>query len=101
MRQVEQVAPTGAPVLILGETGTGKEVVARAIHSRSRRHAGPFLRVNCGAIPPELVDSELFGHEKGSFTGAVRRQTGRPPWRPSSNWTPAMPLPGGRWQIAR
>ena len=58
-------------MLVLGETGSGKEVVARAIHGRSRRAAGPFLRVNCGAIPPELVDSELFGHERGSFTGAV------------------------------
>ena len=64
------------PVLILGETGTGKEVVARAVHSRSGRAAGPFLRVNCGAIPPELVDSELFGHERGSFTGATARRQG-------------------------
>src|SRR5262245_29836048 len=71
MDQVELVSPSDVPVLIMGETGSGKEVVARAIHTRSRRHAGPFLRVNCGAIPPELVDSELFGHEKGSFTGAV------------------------------
>ena len=76
MAQVEQVAPTDAPVLILGETGSGKEVVARAIHARSRRGAGPFLRVNCGAIPPELVDSELFGHERGSFTGAVNLRRG-------------------------
>jgi transcriptional regulator with GAF, ATPase, and Fis domain len=57
--------------LILGETGSGKEVVARAIHTRSARASKPFLRVNCGAIPPELIDSELFGHERGSFTGAV------------------------------
>ncbi len=76
MERVEQVAPTDAPVLILGETGSGKEVVARAIHTRSRRVAGPFLRVNCGAIPPELVDSELFGHEKGSFTGAIAARQG-------------------------
>jgi transcriptional regulator with GAF, ATPase, and Fis domain len=61
---------------VLGETGTGKEVVARAIHQRSRRASGPFLRVNCGAIPPELVDSELFGHERGSFTGAVGERKG-------------------------
>ncbi len=71
MDAVRQVAATDAPVLILGETGSGKEVVARAIHTRSHRAAGPFLRVNCGAIPPELIDSELFGHERGSFTGAV------------------------------
>jgi transcriptional regulator with GAF, ATPase, and Fis domain len=63
-------------VLILGETGSGKEVVARTIHNRSRRAAGPFLRINCGAIPPDLVDSELFGHERGSFTGAVGERKG-------------------------
>jgi transcriptional regulator with GAF, ATPase, and Fis domain len=71
MEQVELVAHSDVPVLILGETGSGKEVVARAIHNRSPRAAKPFLRVNCGAIPPELIDSELFGHEPGSFTGAV------------------------------
>jgi transcriptional regulator with GAF, ATPase, and Fis domain len=76
MRQVEQVAPTDTPVLIFGETGSGKEVVARAIHERSDRANGPILRVNCGAIPPELVDSELFGHERGSFTGAVAQRSG-------------------------
>jgi transcriptional regulator with GAF, ATPase, and Fis domain len=76
MRQVEQVAPTAAPVLILGETGSGKEVVARAIHDRSPRRRGPILRVNCGAIAPELVDSELFGHERGSFTGAQSQRRG-------------------------
>jgi len=76
MERVEQVAPTNAPVLILGETGTGKEVIARAIHARSTRRDGPIVRVNCGAIPPELVDSELFGHEKGSFTGAVNTRKG-------------------------
>jgi hydrogenase-4 transcriptional activator len=76
MRQVEQVAHTSAPVLILGETGSGKEVVARAIHERSPRAQGPILRVNCGAIPPELVDSELFGHERGSFTGAAHQRSG-------------------------
>jgi transcriptional regulator with GAF, ATPase, and Fis domain len=70
MERVALVAKADVPVLIFGETGSGKEVVARAIHRQSRRAAGPFLRVNCGAIPPELVDSELFGHEKGSFTGA-------------------------------
>ncbi|MCO5762371.1 MAG: sigma-54 dependent transcriptional regulator [Chromatiaceae bacterium] len=76
MRGVELVAPAAAPVLILGETGSGKEVIARAIHGRSARAQGPFLRVNCGAIPPDLVDSELFGHEKGSFTGAGARRLG-------------------------
>jgi transcriptional regulator with GAF, ATPase, and Fis domain len=76
MEQIELVAPSDAPVLVLGETGTGKEVVARAIHQRSRRASGPFLRVNCGAIPSELVDSELFGHERGSFTGAVGERKG-------------------------
>jgi transcriptional regulator with GAF, ATPase, and Fis domain len=76
MEQIDLVARSDAPVLVLGETGSGKEVVARAIHNRSRRSAKPFLRVNCGAIPPELVDSELFGHEKGSFTGAVNIRKG-------------------------
>jgi transcriptional regulator with GAF, ATPase, and Fis domain len=76
MEQIELVARSNAPVLILGETGSGKEVVARAIHSRSPRAEKPFLRVNCGAIPPELVDSELFGHERGSFTGAVSVRKG-------------------------
>ncbi len=76
MERVEKVAPTDAPVLILGETGSGKEVIARAIHARSPRARGPIVRVNCGAIPTELVDSELFGHEKGSFTGALNTRRG-------------------------
>ena len=76
MHRVDLVARADTPVLILGETGSGKEVVARAIHGRSRRAAGPFLRVNCGAIPPELADSELFGHERGSFTGASAQRKG-------------------------
>jgi len=76
MNRVEQVAGTDAPVLLLGETGTGKEVVARAIHEQSRRRQGPMQRVNCGAIPPGLVDSELFGHQRGSFTGAVASRAG-------------------------
>lgn len=70
MERAALVARADVPVLLLGETGSGKEVVARAVHRQSRRVDGPFLRVNCGAIPAELVDSELFGHEKGSFTGA-------------------------------
>lgn len=76
MERAEQVARTDVPVLILGETGSGKEVVARSIHQRSPRKNGPFLRVNCGAIPPELIDSELFGHERGSFTGATGLRKG-------------------------
>lgn len=76
MEGTRQVAPTDAPVLILGETGSGKEVVARAIHAHSRRARGPVVRVNCGAIPNELIDSELFGHERGSFTGAVALRKG-------------------------
>lgn len=76
MERVEQVAKTDAPVLVLGETGSGKEVIARAIHARSRRARGPIVRINCGAIPSELIDSELFGHERGSFTGAVATRKG-------------------------
>ncbi len=76
MAAVRKVARTDSPVLILGETGTGKEVVARAVHQQSPRAKGPFLRVNCGAIPHELIDSELFGHERGSFTGAVATRRG-------------------------
>jgi hydrogenase-4 transcriptional activator len=76
IERVEQVAPTDVPVLLLGESGSGKEVVARAIHVHSPRASGPMLRVNCGAIPAGLVDSELFGHERGSFTGAVQSRQG-------------------------
>ena len=76
MERVDQVAQTDVPVLLIGETGTGKEVVARAVHARSRRAAAPVVRVNCGAIPADLVDSELFGHEKGAFTGAVAQRQG-------------------------
>src|SRR5437870_3199326 len=77
LAQVEKVAPTVSTVLILGETGTGKELIARAIHSRSKRAARAFIRVNCAAIPPPLVASELFGHERGAFTGALQRRLGR------------------------
>jgi transcriptional regulator with GAF, ATPase, and Fis domain len=76
MERVQLVAESDIPVLILGETGTGKEVVSRAIHARSKRADGPFIRVNCGAIPSELIDSQLFGHEKGSFTGASDQHQG-------------------------
>src|SRR3982075_2217717 len=75
--QVSRVAPTDATVLIQGETGTGKELIARAIHNRSKRVNRAFIRVNCAAIPPSLIASELFGHEKGSFTGALQRRLGR------------------------
>ena len=77
MEMVRQVAPLSSPVLLLGETGTGKEVVAGAIHNWSLRNKGPFIKVNCGAIPETLMDSELFGHEKGAFTGALSRKRGR------------------------
>lgn len=77
MGMVGQVAPLASPVLLLGETGTGKEVIATAIHNLSPRRNGPFIKVNCGAIPESLMDSELFGHEKGAFTGAFFQKRGR------------------------
>ena len=77
LRHVARVAPTDSTVLITGETGTGKDLVARAIHKRSRRANRPFIRVNCAAIPQSLIASELFGHEKGAFTGATERRLGR------------------------
>jgi len=77
LKQVEQVAPSDSTVLILGETGTGKELIARALHRRSKRASRAFVRVNCAAIPQSLIASELFGHEKGAFTGALQRRVGR------------------------
>ena len=76
MTRAHMVSRSAAPVLLFGETGTGKEIIARAIHEHSTFRTGPFRRVNCGAIAPELIDSELFGHEQGAFTGAVSRRKG-------------------------
>jgi two-component system nitrogen regulation response regulator NtrX len=77
MAQVERVAASESRVAIHGETGTGKELIARTIHQKSARHAGPFVTLNCAAVPAELIESELFGHEKGSFTGAATRHVGK------------------------
>src|SRR5579862_8594758 len=77
MAQIERVAASETRICILGETGTGKELVARTLHERSPRAAGPFVALNCAAVPAELIESELFGHEKGSFTGAAARHIGK------------------------
>src|SRR5947207_6944222 len=77
MAQLARVASSESRVCILGETGTGKELIARAIHEKSHRREGPYVTLNCAAVPAELIESELFGHEKGSFTGAASRHIGK------------------------
>src|ERR1700688_4798333 len=77
LEQVEQVAPTDSTALIEGETGTGKELIAHAIHNASQRVGRAFIKLNCAAIPLDLLESELFGHEKGAFTGAIAQKIGR------------------------
>ena len=77
LETVQQAAPSTATVLLLGESGTGKELLARALHEQSPRLSGPFVAVNCAALPESILESELFGHEEGAFTGAVRKKEGR------------------------
>ncbi len=74
---LDRIAPSDMPVLIQGETGSGKEVIARKIHERSGRRNKPFIKINCAALPSELIESELFGYEKGAFTGAVKNNPGK------------------------
>ena len=86
---IQTVAPTNATVLILGESGTGKELIAGALHWLSQRATGNYIRINCAAIPETLLESELFGHEKGAFTGALNRKSAgsRRPTAARSSWT--------------
>src|SRR5262249_44453810 len=77
LKQIETVAPTDSTVMIYGETGTGKELLARAVHDLSTRRQGTFIKLNCAAIPTGLLESEMFGHEKGAFTGAIAQRVGR------------------------
>jgi formate hydrogenlyase transcriptional activator len=88
LKEVETVAPTDSNVLIYGETGSGKELIARAIHDRSGRRSNTFVKLNCAAIPTGLLESELFGHETGAFTGAVAQRIGRFELAPPRNGFP-------------
>ena len=105
MRRVQKAiglaADSQSTVLIFGETGTGKELVARALHVHSRRKGGPFIAVNCAAIPPDLLESELFGHVKGSFTGATGDRTGAFSWRLSANHLDSLSQPLGYATLTR
>lgn len=108
--QVEQVAPTDSTVLIEGETGTGKELIAHALHNASQRCGRAFIKLNCDAIPLDLLESELFGHEKGAFTGAIAQKIGPSKWptrgaregcRPLHPRTASWSLKEGVWSTNR